>query len=79
MQCGVLTGGLLPRSPAHEVREDVNGDGEDNGAVLLGRDIVQCLQVTQLQLTKTTMVQEVLINDFTGEGVLAIVTLCTKM
>ena len=35
--------------PAHEVRHDVNGQGEDDGGVPLGRDAVQGLQVAQLQ------------------------------
>ena len=50
--CGVLTGVLLPRSPAHEVREDVDWYREDNGTVLLGGDVVQRLQVAQLKKTR---------------------------
>ena len=34
---------------AHERVEDVHWDGEDNGAVVLCRDAVQSLQVSQLQ------------------------------
>ena len=32
----------------HEVGHDVDGDGEDDRAVVLGRDAVQGLQVPQL-------------------------------
>ena len=32
----------------HEVGHDVDGDGEDDGAVVLGRDAVQGLEVPQL-------------------------------
>ena len=36
--------------PAVHVRgDDVHGDGEDDGAVLLRRDVVQGLQVPQLE------------------------------
>lgn len=31
------------------MRDNVDGDGEDNGAVLLRRDVVQGLQVAQLE------------------------------
>ena len=33
----------------HELRHDVDGDGEDDGAVLLRRDVVEGLQVAQLK------------------------------
>ena len=35
-------------SVVDQMRHDVNGDGEDDGAVVLGRDAVQGLQVPQL-------------------------------
>ena len=31
---------------AHQMREDVDGNGEDDGAVLLGRDVVEGLKVS---------------------------------
>ena len=34
----------------HEVRHDVDGDGEDDRAVVLGRDAVQRLQVAELEI-----------------------------
>ena len=34
---------------AHEVRDDVDGDGEDDGAVVLGGDTVEGLEVSQLK------------------------------
>ena len=41
--------GLLPlRVVLNEVGHDVDGDGEDDGAVVLGRDAVEGLQVAQL-------------------------------
>ena len=33
----------------HEVGDDVDGDGEDNGAVVLGWDTVESLEVSQLK------------------------------
>ena len=33
----------------HEVRDDVYGDGEDDGAVVLCRDTVEGLEVSQLK------------------------------
>ena len=36
------------RPDRHEVGDDVDGDGEDDGGVVLGRDAVQRLQVPQL-------------------------------
>ena len=33
----------------NELGEDVNRDGEDDGAVVLGRDVVQGLEVAQLE------------------------------
>ena len=36
----------------NELGEDVNRDGEDDGAVVLGRDVVQGLQVPQLKENK---------------------------
>ena len=36
-------------SVVDQMRHDVDGDGEDDGAVVLGRDAVQGLQVPQLE------------------------------
>ena len=33
----------------HEVGDDVDGDREDDGGVVLGRDAVQCLQIPELK------------------------------
>ena len=30
----------------HELGHDVDGDGEDDGAVVLSRDAVECLQIS---------------------------------
>ena len=40
---------LVPVEAPGEVGEDVDGDGEDDGAVLLGADAVQRLEVAQLE------------------------------
>lgn len=37
---------------AHQVGDDVYGNGEHDGAVLLGRDVVQSLQIPQLEERK---------------------------
>ena len=40
----------------HEVGHDVDGDGEDDRAVVLGRDAVQGLQVPQLGVMMVMMI-----------------------
>ena len=37
-------------SVVDQMRHDVNGDGEDDGAVVLGRDAVQGLKVAELRI-----------------------------
>ena len=37
-------------SVVDQMRHDVDGDGEDDGAVVLGRDAVQGLKVAQLRI-----------------------------
>ena len=37
------------RGGAHQLGDDVDGHGEDDGAVVLRRDAVQGLQVSQLR------------------------------
>ena len=45
-------GGWWWRLPlSNQLRYDVNGDGEDDGAVFLRRDVVEGLQVTKLHGT----------------------------
>ena len=33
----------------HEAVDDVNGDWEDDGRVILSRDTVQCLKISELK------------------------------
>ena len=40
---------------AHQLGDDVDGDGEDDGAVVLGGDAVQGLQVPQLGVAMVMM------------------------
>ena len=49
----VLGGGGV--GVAHELRQGVDWDREDDGAVILGRDAVQCLKIPQLQMDKCQM------------------------
>ena len=41
-------GGLAAQ--AHEAVDDVDGDREDDGGVVLGGDAVQCLKIPQLKI-----------------------------
>ena len=36
----------------HEVGQDIYGHREDSGAVVLGRNAIECLQITQLKRRK---------------------------
>jgi hypothetical protein len=36
----------------HEVGNDIYGDRKDNGAVVLGRDAIESLKITQLKIRK---------------------------
>ena len=40
---------LLQRLDLHEVGENVDGDWEDYGAVVLSGDTIECLEVPQLR------------------------------
>ena len=46
MMCG--SGRRVPRVAVHEVGHNVNGDGEDDGAVVLCCDAVESLEISQL-------------------------------
>ena len=46
----------------HEAVDDVDGNREDDGGVVLGRDTVQCLKIPQLKLIAHS--QENLENPF---------------
>ena len=37
---------VVTTTDAHHLRHEVYGDGEDDGAVLLGRDVVEGLKVS---------------------------------
>ena len=41
---------MLVAVVGHELGNDVNGDREDYGGVLLGRNAVQCLKIAQLDV-----------------------------
>jgi hypothetical protein len=47
----VNRGGGVPRlvGGVNQVGDDVDGNGEDDGAVVLGRDAVECLEVAELK------------------------------
>ena len=54
--------GLSLHAVLHEVRHDVDGDWEDDGAVVLRRDAVQGLQVTKLRGKLLVLIENYLIG-----------------
>ena len=46
----------------HDIGDDVNRDGEDDGAVVLRRDAVQGLQVTKLRGKLLVLIENYLIG-----------------
>ena len=45
----ILSAAADGRPHLHEARHDVNGNGEDNCAIVLGRASIQGLEIPQLQ------------------------------